>query len=58
MIVEPATFTVEVFTAAGRVEADADGLVAIPGLGARLGPSPDGTGLVVETEDGVHRIDA
>jgi Uma2 family endonuclease len=58
VIVEPATFTVAVFTAAGRVEADADGLVAIPGLGARLGPSPDGGCLVVDTEDGVHRIDA
>ncbi len=56
VIVEPVTFTVAVFTAAGRVEADADGLVAIPGLGARLGPSPDGTGFVVETEDGRHRI--
>ncbi len=56
VIVEPATSTVSVFTAAGPVEADADGLVAIPGLGARLGPCPDGDGLVVETEDGVHRI--
>ncbi len=58
VIVEPATSTVSVFTAAGAVEADADGLVAIPGLGARLGPSPDGAGLVVETEDGRYQVGA
>jgi Uma2 family endonuclease len=56
VIVDQATFSVEIFGAEGKVESDADGLTAIAGLGARLGPAPDGEGLLIETEDGANRI--
>jgi Uma2 family endonuclease len=47
---------VEVLTSDGPVAADADGLVPVPGLGARIGTAPDGTALVLETHEGAHRI--
>jgi Uma2 family endonuclease len=56
VIIDPAAFSVEVFTTTGRVEPDPDGVVGVPGLGARLGPAADAPGLVIETEDGVNRI--
>jgi Uma2 family endonuclease len=58
VIIDQDTFSVEVFTADGRAEPDSDGLVAIPGLGVRLGAAPDASGLLVDAEEGVHRIDA
>ena len=58
VIVDPGTYAVEVFTTAGNAEPDPDGLFVIPGLGARLGPSTDRGALLVETVDGVARIEA
>ena len=56
VIIDPAACSVEVFTTDGRVEPDADGLVGVPGLGARFGPAPDAPGLMIETEDGLNRL--
>jgi len=57
VILNPDTFAVEVHTAAGPTAAGDDGLTTIPGLDARLGPSADGSALLVETDDGLHRIE-
>jgi Uma2 family endonuclease len=57
VIIDPGTYGVEVFTAAGKLEAEADGLFGLPGLGARIGPSADGRALLVETVDGTARIE-
>jgi len=57
VVVDQATFSVEVFTAEGEGRPDPDGLVAIAGLDVRLGPSADGAALVVETEDGTQRVE-
>jgi len=57
VIVDPDGYAVEVLTDAGPVEPGPDGLLTIPGLGARLGPSPGAGALVVETDEGVVRIE-
>jgi Uma2 family endonuclease len=57
VIVDQDTFSVEVFTREGRTEPGVDGLVAIAGLGVRLGAAPDASALLVDAEDGVHRIE-
>jgi len=56
VVVDRDTFSVDVFTADGRVELGADGLTAVPGLGVRLGPAADGDALLVEADGGVRRI--
>jgi Uma2 family endonuclease len=56
VVVDPVTFSVEVFTADGQVESDADGLTQVAGLAVRLGPASDGDGLIVETEKATHTI--
>ena len=58
VVVDRDTFSVDVFTADGRVEPGADGLTAVPALGVRLGPAADGDALLAETGTGVHRITA
>ncbi len=58
VVVDRDTFSVDVFTADGRVEPGADGLTAVSGLGVRLGPAVDGGALLVETDTGVRRITA
>jgi len=57
VIVHPETFAVQVFIADGTAPEDDDGLVTVPGLDVRLGPAPDGSALLVVTDDGVHRIE-
>jgi hypothetical protein len=56
VVVDPVTFSVEVFNVAGTADADADGLTQVAGLAVRLGPASDGEGLVVETEKATRRI--
>ena len=57
VIIDPDGYRVELFTDAGRIDPGADGLLQIPELGARLGPSPDADTLLVETDEGVIRIE-
>jgi Uma2 family endonuclease len=55
VVIDQGTFSVDVFTCDGRVEPDADGLIAVPGLEVRVG-APDGTALIVETAGGTHQL--
>jgi Uma2 family endonuclease len=57
VIIDPGTYGVEVFTSEGTAAPDPDGLFAIPGLAAQMGPSADGRALLVETTDGTAPIE-
>jgi Uma2 family endonuclease len=56
VVIDQDRFSVEVFTPDGTVRPEADALVAVPGLGVRIGAAADAGALVVETEEGAHRI--
>jgi len=56
VVIDQDRFSVEVFTSEGTLEQGPDGLTPIPGLEVRMGASPDGSALVVETVEGTHQL--
>jgi len=56
VVIDQGTFSVEVFTPEGTLEQGPDGLTPVPGLDVRMGASPDGSALVVETAEGTHQL--